>query len=350
MSGPDETPTIAPAPIGVTAIVGHSRVGPMGTLQSCRSDSDFNRHFGDIEQAPLLAPAVRGFFENGGRRCLVLNLGYPARPLAPEDLRGLDDEASIELVCAPGKELPSDHQLLLGHCAAKGTRLAILDGPEDLARSLVRFRPPSHPCGAIYAPWLSVYDPASRADISVPPSGHIAGLMNRVADERSLGKAPANEPLQGITGLSHEITQSEQDILHPRRVNCIRNLPNLAGIRPWGEQMLSPRPFASISAFRVWSFVVRSIENGSSWLAGSISDPDLWERLEGAVTAFLEEVCRSGALASEVPDEAFRVRCDAEINDESRRARGVVWMDIGLAMARPNSFYSFQMGLDLEPV
>ena len=70
--------------------------------------------------------------------------------------------------------------------------------------------------------------------------------------------------------------------------------------------------------------------------------------MQAAVTAFLEEVCRLGALASEVPSEAFRVRCDAEINDDGRRAQGVVWMEIGLAMARANSFYAFQMGLDLE--
>ena len=67
----------------------------------------------------------------------------------------------------------------------------------------------------------------------------MAGLMTRVADEKGIHKAPANEPLKGLVELDYDIGKAEQDILHPRRINCIRRLPRLEGFRPWGAQTLA---------------------------------------------------------------------------------------------------------------
>ncbi len=342
-SGP--TVLIQPASTGVTALVGHSQTGPVGVVQKCETQSQFNRHFGDHEDAPILAAAVYGFFENGGQTCLVLNLGAEARSLGPGDLDLLDKESSIELVCAPGKSDPADHHALLNHCSSMGTRLAILDCPADLATQLARFRPPALAGGAVYAPWLLGYDPIQRETVPVPPSGHIAGMIVKTGAERGLRKSPANEPLQGVTGLAHDITQQEQDILYPRRINCIRNMPDLPGCRPWGEQLTSARPLGSVSSFRVWSFIVRSIEGAAEQFCGRINEPELWRDLETAVSTFLEGVSSAGTLASELPEEAFRVRCDESINNRGT----VVWIEIGLALGRPGRFYTFKMGLDLEP-
>lgn len=338
------TPIIEPAVMGLTALVGHSQIGPVAVLQRCENQSEFNRHFGDHEDAPVLAAAVYGFFENGGQTCFVLNLGGQDRPLAPGDLDPLENQPAIEMVCAPGKSNQSDHQALLNHCAAMGTRLAILDCPADIAAQLARFRPPALPGGAVFAPWLMGYDPVRRETVPVPPSGHVAGLIVNTGIERGLRKSPANEPLQGVTGLDHQITQQEQDILYPRRINCIRNMPNLPGSRPWGEQLTVARPLGSVSSFRVWSFVVRSIEGAARLFAGKINEPELWRELESTVGTFLEGVSSSGILASELPEEAFRVRCDATMNN----SESVVWLEIGLALGRPGRFYTFKMGLDLE--
>lgn len=346
----DETTpeVIAPAPVGVAAFVGHSRLGTIGAAIRCDSVSTFNRHFGGFEEAPVLACAVKGFFENGGMDCFIVNLGEQERPLKPRDLEVLVDEPDIEMVCAPGKVEPSDYQVLLNHCSTCGTRLALLDGPADLARRAVSFHPPASHCGALYVPWLLVYDPSRRKNVEVPPSGHMAGLFARVAREKGVKKAPANELLYWMEALTHDITQAEQDILHPRRINCIRKLPKLDGIRPWGTQTLADRgPFQSISPFRVFSYVVRSFETASKWLAGSTSDPEAWGKLLEAGRAFLTQMFEAGELMGETPDEAFRLRCDAQLNTPSHRDEGVVMIEIGLAMGRPNAFYTFQMGLPI---
>jgi hypothetical protein len=342
--------SIRPAPTGVAAILGHSRIGPTDRPVWCQRLSDFSRSFGDMHDAPTLAAAVHGFFQNGGKRCLVLNLGPEERPLRPADLEHLPEGGVIELVCAPGKVGEGDWGLLIRHCESVRTRLALLDGPADLARHIVRLRPPQSFAAALYVPWLRVYDPSRNAERAVPPSGHVAGLMARVASERGVHKAPANEPLEDITGLADEISQAEQDILHPRRVNCIRRLPRLSGLRPWGAQTLAAQPpFRTISAFRVHSLVARSFQTGLSKHFAELSGRDLWQQIQAAGTAFLTDLWESGALVGERAEDAFRVRCDADLNEPAGQDPGVVVVEIGLALERPRAFFTFRVAIDLTP-
>jgi phage tail sheath protein FI len=56
----------------------------------------------------------------------------------------------------------------------------------------------------------------------VPPSGHIAGIYARVDTERGVHKAPANELVMGITGLSPEHQPLEQGQYNDRGINVIR--------------------------------------------------------------------------------------------------------------------------------
>jgi uncharacterized protein len=339
---------IEPAELGVTALLGHSRLGPTGEVVLCESEVAFNETFGDWEDAGLFAASLHGFFQNGGRRVYVVNLGPNERPLEPGDFDRLTDLVDVELVAAPGKTAPTDHQLLLGHALRARTRLALLDGPEDLEPALATLRPPRGPNGAFYVPWLLVHDPRSRKLVNTPPSAFMAGLMARVAREQGVHKAPANEPLSGVAGVALGLTQAQQDILHPRCVNAIRTLPHLPGIRPWAAKTLADRdPFRSLAAFRVWAHVVRSFEQGTTWLVGAGSQPDTWARLEAAGRAFLSELHQTGALVGATPDEAFQLRCDAETNPPASRDRDIVIASIGLALVSPGRFYTFQMGLAL---
>ncbi len=258
-------------------------------------------------------------------------------------------EPDVELVCAPGKIEASDYQALTAHCAANQTRMALLDGPEDLSRHMIRLRPPATSHAALYVPWLMVQDPSRSQVVPVPPSAFMAGLMARVAHDRGVHKPPANEPIFGISGLAHEIDKAEQDILHPRKINCIRRPPQLEGIRPWGAQTTAPvGPFLSIAALRFHSYIVRSFLNIRDFLAGVTSDPAAWRRLEVAGDAFLNGVWQSGALIGETAGEAFSIRCDADLNTPQYRDQGVIMFELGLAISRPSKFFTFEMGVDIS--
>lgn len=58
----------------VAALVGIARRGPIHTPVLVESFRQFTAHFGEFTGAGYLAYAVRGFFENGGRRCWVVRV------------------------------------------------------------------------------------------------------------------------------------------------------------------------------------------------------------------------------------------------------------------------------------
>ena len=55
---------------------------------SSRTGPSTSRPFGDFTQSTFLSHAVYGFFNNGGSRCYVVNVGAPANlDLSPADTK-----------------------------------------------------------------------------------------------------------------------------------------------------------------------------------------------------------------------------------------------------------------------
>ncbi len=74
----ERTDATAPQPVvlrtDIAAFVGIARRGPLDTPVPVESFRQFAAHFGEFTGAGYLAYAVRGFFENGGRRCWVVRV------------------------------------------------------------------------------------------------------------------------------------------------------------------------------------------------------------------------------------------------------------------------------------
>jgi hypothetical protein len=71
----------------VAGFVGIARQGPSDVPIRVESWRQFQAYFGDFTGAGYLAYAVRGFFENGGRRCWVVRVASPAAAAASVVLR-----------------------------------------------------------------------------------------------------------------------------------------------------------------------------------------------------------------------------------------------------------------------
>ena len=67
-------PGIAPIRTDIIGFVGIARRGPLHAAVPVQSWRQFQSYFGDVTGAGYLAYAVRGFFENGGRRCWVVRV------------------------------------------------------------------------------------------------------------------------------------------------------------------------------------------------------------------------------------------------------------------------------------
>lgn len=274
---------------------------------------------------------------------------------------GLEIGDNITMVCIPdlmalyqaekvSKEgVKAIQQSMLDHCANMKDRFAILDclpglspqGVKDWAKKEANY---DSKYGAIYYPWIKVANPLGSGEgIIIPPCGHMAGIYARSDTTRGVHKAPANEIVQGAMGLEMQISKSEQDSLNPAGINCIRAFPG-RGIRVWGARTISSdASWRYINVRRLFNFVEKSIEVGTQWVVFEPNDMDLWERIKRDVRAFLNRVWRDGALFGATADEAFYVKCDAELNPPSVRDAGQVIIEIGLAPVKPAEFVIFRI-------
>jgi uncharacterized protein len=237
---------------------------------------------------------------------------------------------------------------MMNHCELMGDRVAILDTPPAMNAQQVReWRQDKarydSKYAALYWPWIKVLDPVSGRNISVPPSGHLAGLWSRNDDERGVHKAPANEVIRGALGLDLVMTKGENDLLNPIGVNCIRAFPG-RGIRVWGARTLSSQPeWRYLNVRRLFNYIEESIFEGTQWVVFEPNDERLWAQVSRTIRSFLFNVWRSGALFGETADQAYYVKCDAETNPPEVRDVGQLVVEIGIAPVKPAEFVIFRI-------
>ncbi len=367
--------------------LGESGRGPVNEAVLVTNWSQFVKTFGDFGQCSThLAHGVYGFFNNGGSRCFVVNVGAPAedsnpapvkaeaakegdKPAAPKPpgpggkvdrdglfigkdggpgartgLKCFEEIDEIAIVAAPGVTSASVQDAILSHCETRKDRFAILDSPETIQGGVDRLpRPRDSKYGAYYFPWIQVYDP-EKGNIYVPPSGHVAGIYSRVDSERGVHKAPANEIVRGALGLRYNISKGEQDLLNPKGINCIRTMQG-GGIRVWGARTLSSdSSWRYINVRRLFIMVETSIERATQWVVFEPNDHRLWKRVTRTISSFLSLLWRNGALMGETPEKAFFVKCDAETNPPEVVDAGQLIVEIGLAPVKPAEFVIFRIG------
>ncbi len=315
-----------------------------------------------------LTHAVYGFFNNGGSRCYVAKASATTGVAAILNAFAAIDE--IALVAAPGITDASVRSAIDTHCRqTTKDRFAIFDSEEVLETSGVldltlldpsktgNHLPSFSDFAAFYFPWIQVFDPATALATPasdglhyVPPSGHVAGIYARVDTNRGVHKAPANEPVLGALGLKYAISKAQQDGLNPQGVNCLRDLNG--NIRVWGARTMGGNANADlkyINVRRTLLFLEESIDEGTQFVVFEPNTPGLWQNIVRNVSAFLTNVWRSGALFGTTPQEAFYVKCDAELNPPEVRDLGQVITEIGVAIVRPAEFVIFRISQFTAP-
>ena len=299
----------------------------------------------NIDMAQLPAPTMSEFQGSVSARSGV------------EGLEVLDDVTMLVvpdlMTPMPGQTIEANtikavQSMMIAHCERLGDRLAILDPPPDLTpQEIGKWRMDiagyDSSYAALYYPWIQVMDPVTNQPISIPPSGHIAGVWARNDATRGVHKAPANEVVQGAIGLAYQTTKGEQDTLNPNGVNVIRSFPG-RGIRVWGARTVTSDPsWRYINVRRLFNFVEKSIEGGTQWVVFEPNDRKLWARVRRDVSAFLRTVWRDGALFGSAPSEAFYVKCDDELNPPESRDMGRLIIEIGMAPVKPAEFVIFRI-------
>jgi phage tail sheath protein FI len=340
--------------------------------RECNNWSEFVRDFcTDDSKGTNLAYAVYGYFMNGGGRCYVLNIGA-AGTVSGDARKGTGINAfeaydEPAMVAAPGYTNAADYRAVLDHCEKMKNRVAILDGPAQIAdvkemtdigtvdapgaadgkpqaAKPIGRRPPESKYGAVYFPWLVVRDPFGTDNITIPPSGHIAGIYSFNDVQRGVHKAPANYAVRTAIGLSQRITREQQGALNQAGVNVIRFFPD-SGIRVWGARQLSKDPeWRYVNVRRTFIMIEESIGRGTQWVVFEPNDQITRNSVIRDCRAFLTLQWLAGALVGATREEAFFVKCDAENNPPEVVDAGRLVVDIGIAPSKPAEFIVFRIG------
>jgi phage tail sheath protein FI len=382
------------------AFVGLTEKGPVGAV------SDPINTYGDFEQVyggdsdliiggqiytNYLAHAVRGFFENGGKRLFVVRVSPPephangslalrtnafrsffrdvlqtrlVAQIAPtttyrDALKQLEDTADVSIVAAPSAaytfddpaaataHLRSVHAELIFHAEKMRHRIAVLDSPPGLSpqevATFAKTLNSSH--AALYYPWLKY---AALGTKNVPPSGAVCGIYARTDLQRGVWKAPANATITGISGFERDVLAAEQEMLNPVGVNVSRTISG-RGLRLYGARTLSSDPeWRYVSVRRYVSYLEKSISDGIGWTVFEPNDAPLWAECKRRIEDFLLRNWHQGALQGQSVSDAFYVRCDRATMTQSDIENGRLIAQIGVAIQKPAEFHVFQINKTLS--
>lgn len=330
--------------------------------------SEFTQKFGRYtDEAPYVAPAVQGFFQNGGKRCYIVKvkkgsteeedrtniIGSDNGPGKRTGLKSLIEIDEVSIVVVPGITDASVQKAVIGHCENMKDRFAILDLPKGIEKSkaenYLTDNGISSPKGyaAYYYPWIKtnveVYDSSKEPPVEleqkfVPPSGHIAGIYARTDTERGVHKAPANEVVRGALELEVKLTSNDQEGLNNKNINCIRSFPG-RGIRVWGARTIASNTlWRYVNVRRLFLFIEESLDEGTQWVVFEPNDRALWNRVKQSISNFLFGLWKEGALMGTTPEEAFFVKCDETTMTRKDIDIGRLVCEVGVAPTKPAEF------------
>jgi len=350
-------------------LLGIDPVGPMYVVTSINAVSKLIQVDWTAAATPPSRPNDMAFTEltNGDDSANPITANeYIGDPALPTDRRsGLAaleaiDEISILAVpdeVHPGLGAANRAQVtteLVNQCERLKDRFAVLAVAAEQG-DVQQIQPPQDSSyGAIYYPWIRVFDPLTSDTLLVPAQGHVVGIYARTDVERGVHKAPANAEVRGIITrdlngnrgpLEFKVTKGQHDILNPRGVNVIRDFrPANRGIRVWGARtMSSDTQWRYINVRRLFIFLEESIDQGTQWVVFEGNYEPTWARVVRSVSNFLTSVWRDGALAGTTPEEAFFVKCDRTTMTPDDIDNGRLICLIGVAPVKPAEFVIFRI-------
>jgi hypothetical protein len=350
-----QPPAISAVASDLTAFVGFTVAGPLDTPVEVASFPDYEREFGPLHGRSTVGFAVQAFFENGGRRAVVVRAGgvaerRTAARLVPRERNGrglfaLESFGYVGLVCLPpvgfsGHLRPALVARAAAFCAERRAFL-VVDAPASWrgsdATEVSAYRSEHRANAALYLPRIRL---GRRL---VPTSGAVAGLCAR----EDPWKAPAGRgAVLHVEGLSTKLGSAEVEALAAAGANCLRTVRGdvvVCGARTLAGSATEASEWRYVNVRRLLLFLEESIDEGLSWAAFEPNDELLWRKVRTAVEGFLVQAWRAGALVGEKLEEACFVRCDRTTMTQDDIDAGRLILLVGFAAVRPAEFVVFRI-------
>ena len=267
----------------------------------------------------------------------------------------LDQVDLFNMLCIPGETNPATlapiqkycndrRAMLLVDCTSDATLSSLQNGPDTTLTGAYGIN------SAFYFPWLNAPDPLlGNRPRAFPPCGFIAGIYARTDSNRGVWKAPAGTEasLTGASAVIVPLTDSQNGVLNPQAINCIRNLP-VYGIVSWGARTLNGNDqqaseWKYVPVRRLALYLEESLYRGTQWVVFEPNDEPLWSQIRLNLGAFMQTLFRQGAFQGKSPQQAYFVKCDNETTTQNDIDSGIVNILVGFAPLKPAEFVVIQI-------
>lgn len=201
-----------------------------------------------------------------------------------------------------------------------------------------------------YFPRILAADPLQPGTVrQFPNCGAMAGIWANTDANRGVWKAPAGTQaiINGATGLAYRMNDSENGVLNPVGLNCLRTFP-VIGTVVWGARTmrgadLLEDDYKYIPVRRLALFLEESLYRGTQWVVFEPNDEPLWAAIRLSVGSFMHSLFRQGAFAGTTPQQAYFVKCSSETTTPYDQEQGRVNIIVGFAPLYPAEFVVIQI-------
>lgn len=203
--------------------------------------------------------------------------------------------------------------------------------------------------GAAYYPYLVIPDPASTtgATKTVAPGGAVAAVYVSTDSARGVFKAPAGSGALIRSAVAvPALTNDEFNLVagSSTNLNVIRFVPG-SGICVMGARTISSTySDRYVPIRRTLNYLSNTLKNSTQYAVFEPNDQNLWRSVEGTLSGILNEFWRRGGLAGGTAEQAFYVKCDADLNTPSVVSSGELRIEVGVALQRPAEFVIIKIG------
>lgn len=245
---------------------------------------------------------------------------------------------------------------LISYAETRGDCFVIVDPHNDASVSSATTYATSVTVGtgsqaAMYFPWLTIPDTNKAVrglTVNVAPGGAIAGLYQQNDASRGVFKTPAgfSTRLANVLGVATSLTNQNLDDLNSAAnpVNAIKPTPGNGIVVMGGRTLSASKTNRYISVRRGLIYLKKELNDRTNFAVFENNDVILWNKINSAVSNFLNVYWQQGGLRGNTPEEAFFVKCDSTTTSETDILNGRVNIQIGVALEYPAEFVLITIG------
>ncbi|MDX2418968.1 MAG: phage tail sheath C-terminal domain-containing protein [Xanthomonadales bacterium] len=224
--------------------------------------------------------------------------------------------------------------------------IVLLDVPPELSQAQVqrwrgRFR---SSYVAAYHPWLMIsrVDDARDELFMLNPAAVAAGIIARQENTFGVAHGPANVIAQNIVKVAERISPASHDQLHPLGINVYLQQRDGAWLSA-GRTLSRDKHYRQLSVRRLMLMLRRALQQQMHWMVFEPNTPGLWAEVRRMLSAYLRQLFIAGAFRGDSEEQAFFVRCDAELNHRRIVDSGQMIAEIGVAPVEPMEFIAVRI-------